>query len=87
MLTIHKLELCDLDNRVDMPQGAVILSAQEQRGAICVWYLCDPSQPPTTRRIRVSGTGWDLHSPPGRFIGTVQTDGGNLVWHIFEVLP
>jgi hypothetical protein len=33
-------------------------------------------------------TGATVHEPatPSRYIGTVMTDGGSLVWHVYEVL-
>jgi hypothetical protein len=68
-----------------MPRGSEILSVQEQKGLICVWALADIDAPFEKRLIRIYGTGHPIEGEPGEFIATVQTDGGNLMRHIFEV--
>ena len=70
---------------IEIPLGAKILSVQAQRGALCLWALVDPDPGAVTRAhpIRVYGTGHPCDEDPRNFIGTVQTNEGALVWHVF----
>lgn len=67
-----------------MPEGAVILSVQNQRDSLCLWAFCDPSAPLKSKKINIYGTGNPVPENPGRYIGTVQMDDGFLVWHVFQ---
>lgn len=67
---------------IDMPIGAQILCVQTQDGFLCLWALINPSAPKESRRFEVYGTGWEMTSPPGKYIGTVQE--GPYVLHVFE---
>lgn len=84
-MTVYKYPLV-LDDRqtVMMPEGARLLSVQLQGGKICLWAIVDPSSRPQARCIRIAGTGHPIEDGLA-FIGTVQTVGGVLVWHVFEV--
>lgn len=68
---------------VAMPKGARVLSAQEQRGQLCLWAMVDPDQKCEARLFAIHGTGNGLPDDPGEFIAAVQQ--GSLVWHIFEI--
>jgi hypothetical protein len=86
MKRIFKFPLAIIDiQSIDMPEGAEILSVQNQNGAVCAWALCDPIAPLVGCEIRIVGTGNPTPDNPGKFLGTVQTYDGSLVWHIFEV--
>jgi hypothetical protein len=81
--TIHKyrLELTD-DQTIFLPEGAEILSVQDQRGVLTLWASVDITMPPVARYITICGTGHPL--PDYReHIQTVQQD--DFVWHVFEV--
>jgi hypothetical protein len=86
MLTIHKqvLEVTDRQD-VRLPWNARVLSVQVQQGLLCVWYLCDDeivTKEPIT--FYVIGTGHRAdHVSQCTFLGTVQLDGGRLVFHVF----
>jgi hypothetical protein len=86
MMTIWKFPLTTTDEQVvQMPRNAVILSAQVQGQDICLWAMVNPESPKEGRHIRIVGTGHPF--PEGRyckFIGTVQLEGGSLVFHVFE---
>ena len=72
---------------VRMPQGAKLLSAQTQNGQIQLWALVDPTYTERVNRmIAIRGTGHDVEMALSvdKFIGTVQTSGGALVWHLFD---
>lgn len=71
---------------VEMPKGASILSAQEQRGAVNLWAHVDPAAGLETRSILMIGTGQEIDAGVlGPYIGTVQVNQGDLVLHLFEV--
>ena len=67
-----------------MPEGASILSIQEQHGRITLWAKCPPGDSVEHRHFFIAGTGWDLPDGVLIFLETVQIEG--LVWHIFEDL-
>lgn len=83
-LTIWKviLEPADVQD-IEVPEGAELLTAREQHEQLCVWFKCDPSKPPSKRRLAICGTG---HPAPegARYVGTGLLDGGQLVFHVFE---
>ena len=73
--------------KIDLPLGAEILSVQVQRGEPCIWALCDTEAKKELRSFVWVGTG---HAYPSRFyqglafVGTIQLEGGSLVFHLFE---
>lgn len=85
MKAIYKYPLTIADTQaVDMPIGAEALSVQLQ-GSICLWARVETSLPSALRTVRMYGTGHDCSDLPAtsQFIGTVQLNGGNLVFHVF----
>lgn len=86
MLTIHKYELDAPNNVVQMPCGAQVLTVQMQRRTPCLWAKVDPAQPTETRRFAIYGTGHEVPDDPRMlYLGTVQMEGGALVFHVFEL--
>lgn len=88
-LRIYKYEIPITDEvKVQMPEGAIILSIQHQHGYIFAWALVNPDALTVERTFRIYGTGHPIQSDMGglKFLATVQTHQGNLVWHIFEKL-
>lgn len=87
MLTIWKFPLKLVGRQiVVMPSGAKILSVQTQEDAVCLWVMCNPDAPKSHKVIDIHGTGHRIPAETERiFIGTVQTENGSLVWHIFEI--
>lgn len=74
-------------NEVKMPRNSEILSVQMQKDTLCLWALVNHLEPNyDVRTIRICGTGHSFDHEPYVFIGTAQMDGGNLIWHVFEVL-
>lgn len=87
MMVVWKYRLPEVDAFVvEMPEGATVLSVQEQAGqGPQMWALCDPDNRKTSRRFFVLGTGHlSGVRKLGRFIGTFQLGGGDLVFHLFE---
>jgi hypothetical protein len=69
---------------VPMPSGSAVLSMQLQNDKPVMWALVDDAAPRVNRRFVVYGTGHPVRSGLGRFIGTFQSLGGRLVFHLFE---
>jgi hypothetical protein len=87
MRTIHKYELFP-ETVLDIPRGATVLSVQVQREKPYLWAEVDTSNELTKRKFIGVGTGHTIPSEARlSFIGTVQLEGGALVFHIYEVLP
>ena len=83
---IWKTVLSAVDEQcIRLPEGAMVLTAQVQRGDICLWFLCNPDRQSIPRRIFIVGTGNLMpYDVPARYIGTVQLEAGALVFHVFE---
>lgn len=87
MKTIWKFQLAITDAQcIDMPEGAEILTAQFQSGALCLWALVDSLNQKRPRTIEIFGTGNPISEFIGtrRFIATAQMPNLPLVWHLFE---
>jgi hypothetical protein len=83
--TIHKYTIEAMgEQHIEMPEGAHILCAQMQHGVPQLWAIVDPSMPSRRRDIRVYGTGHPVEDGEHRYLGTLQTHGGALVFHVFE---
>lgn len=75
-----------------MPASARVLSVAGERNPgemgelnLDVWALVAPSDTNVVKReFRIVGTGHPVPTDCGRFIGTVLTHRGALVWHVFE---
>jgi hypothetical protein len=72
------------DTVLDLPQDAEVLTVQWQHEHPCLWVLVDPTAPTERRVFRIVGTGHPI-SGDVRYVGTVQLDGGALIFHVFEV--
>lgn len=90
-MKIHKetLRIKDVQN-LDLPDGAQIISVQEQYGILTLWYSFDDEKYDETGRtetvvIHIIGTGNPFEAGQRRHLGTVIMPNG-LVWHIFEAL-
>ena len=66
-----------------MPEGAALLAIYEQHGTLCLWALVEPDAAQEIRRIQIVGTGL-IYEGGGDYIGTAFTQGGSLVWHVFD---
>jgi len=88
---IYKHKLVKGSNKVDLPQGAEILSIGFQGQDLVLWYKFDEilGSPKETRYLNVIFTGefFDEADPEERkFIGTAQNGdmGAGIVVHVFE---
>lgn len=72
---------------IDMPVGARIVSAANQRERLMIYAVVTPSAVTEVRRILVALTGSPLEDHADRlpFIGTVLFDGGSFIVHLFDL--
>jgi hypothetical protein len=89
MNAVYKYELAiGVVNLVSMPEGAEVLSVQEQQENVVLYALVSAE---TTRlRVRkflVAMTGQVIDEGLSReqFIGTAMLQGGQFVVHVFEI--
>lgn len=84
MITIFKYELKITDEqRIDIPEGAKILSVQMQRDTPCLWAMVNTKNKLERRKIAIIGTGNPCWCPDWDFIGTIQER--VFVWHVFAI--
>lgn len=85
MQTIWKFPINVTDEQqINVPKGARFLTAQFQHGNLCLWAQVDDSAFTERRTIRVIGTGHPIPDAASlQYIASVQTMGGNLVFHVF----
>jgi len=74
--------------KLKLPYGSEILTVQEQNGVLCLWALVDDEVSESefkTYTLRMVGTDHPIEYDNSRYINTVQTAGGKLVWHFFDI--
>ena len=69
---------------IEMPRGAEIIHIDTQSDVPSLWALVDPEAGKEGRRFRIFGTGHPIDSSTLSYLGTFQTNGGQLVFHVFE---
>ena len=72
---------------LNLPEGAKILTVQEQHGDAHIWALVNPDNPTETRNFRLAGTGHPIKESPDTldYIGTFQLAGDSFIGHVFEM--
>ncbi len=90
-MTIWKIMLkIEDEQEITVPQGAEFLHCNTQfddhtqRDFPCVWFRCDPKNPPIKRKIYIHGTGHEMDPKARVYIGTFMLSGGRLVFHVFH---
>lgn len=95
-MIIGKYKLTVTDRQVlEIPAPATILSVIEQHGDVVLYALLNEKAPTVTKVIDIYGTGnripferstyeGEPQTEPGKFIGTVSTANGSLIWHVFD---
>ena len=85
-MKIWKYELKILDTqKLKMPSGAKPLSVQWQFNKLCLWMLVNEHNITEDRVVAIYGTGHPLPMTIGDYVGTFQTEGGSLVFHVFII--
>lgn len=75
--------------RISMIKNARILSVQVQKGSLQIWALVDVNETDEeTREFSVVTTGEQFNpfNEDYVYIGTFQTENGNFVGHLFEIV-
>ncbi|HEY0702175.1 MAG TPA: hypothetical protein VGD60_05350 [Candidatus Acidoferrales bacterium] len=89
MKTIWKFPLVGVSAQIDMPEAAIVVNVDEQRGVPTLWALVDTERQRTARTFRIFGTGHpiDPHEANGLdYLGTLKLHAGELILHVFELL-
>jgi len=82
----YQLETEDVQT-IEMPHGAEILTIETQNRKPCIWALVDTNAIITTRTFEIFGTGHTVPDNVNRkYVGTYQFQGGELVFHCFELI-
>ena len=84
MKIIHKYQLLNETHSINVPEGAEILSVQTQNNVPCIWMLLNPKEAKFEIRTFVMRITGSTFNQEGKYVGTVQLDGGSSVMHIFE---
>lgn len=90
MKTIYKYGIHHLREEQDIrvTKGFNPLHVGAQHNVICIWGEVDDDEDEFEHRsIFIVGTGNPLPNEPVRYLGTVQTMGGELIWHIYIDAP
>jgi hypothetical protein len=74
------LDLTPWPQRLEVPQGARLLHAELQAGALAMWWLCDPTAEHEQRVFVVAATGQQL-TPDWHYACSWVAPG--YVWHAF----
>ena len=82
MRSIWKFKIGAIDDIVEMPVGATILSAAVQGQEVYIWAIVDVNAPTAKRIIRMFTTGSYIQTDGLEFVGTVFVDW--LVFHVFD---
>jgi hypothetical protein len=86
--TVFKYGLDIADEQVlQLPAGARILYVGQQplqKAPLQLWAHIDKRASLVSRKIVMYGTGHPMPAEPGKFLGTVLTHGGTMVWHVYD---
>jgi hypothetical protein len=72
--------------RIQMHEGANVLSVQNQNGTLVLWAVVDITAPKVEYEFYVAMTGALLPNEKLLYHGTAQSQHGSFVLHVFEIL-
>jgi hypothetical protein len=73
-----------LNDKIEMPEGAQILSVQVQQNIPVLWAMVDPEAPKRDYYFDILPTGVVTNHKKLDYIGTIQTHGGSIILHVFS---
>lgn len=74
----------DYKQIVRMPAGAQVLHVGEQQGDLFIWAIVDDEEKATHNlSVMIIGTGNKCDVNQYKHLGTVITQAGMYVWHVF----
>lgn len=80
----YTLEITDYQE-IKMPFDAKIISVENQNDNVVIYVEVDADiKTSIPRAFEIIGTGNSYYDKPRNFLGTVVTNNGRLVWHVFE---
>lgn len=68
--------------KIELARGGKPLAVQMQNGQLMLWAEIDNKAVCTLRTVTIVGTGQPIYDY-GDYIGTVQTHGGQYIWHVY----
>ena len=73
---------------IDLPYNARIFTVRMQGNTPCIWAMVDTKEETEERIFIIYGTGWEVKEENDDlvYIDTYLEQGGNCVWHLFEVI-
>jgi hypothetical protein len=78
-------------NPLILPITSKPIAVQEQKGNVNLWVIENSEEPRLGAdeffRVSAFGTGQIIPEQAGDYVKTIQTDNGDLVWHIFMKHP
>jgi len=95
MKTVWKFPIPIQDEviEVPMPKDAEIVYVACQKEVVCLWALVETEAEKEVRKFRIYGTGHEIRPNVGTgyntydtYVGTAIQFGGDLIWHVFEVI-
>lgn len=86
MRTVHKYPLAaGVEQPVEMPQGAEILTVAFQGDNLVLWAKVDTDSPLRQRTFAVYGTGHPIPQKAMEYIGTAHLVSLGFYFHVFEI--
>ena len=85
-MEIWKQEIEIGTSSYSLPEGARILTVDEQFGKVCIWFECEPSSPIVERTIKAHLTGQPITGNNIEYLGTALLLSGSFVVHVYEYL-
>lgn len=84
---VYKYEIPAEDTfTMGLPAGSQVLTIQMQHGKPYIWVLLNDQDEWEERRFRLAGTGHIIDEENLDYVGTFQMHGGNLGFHLFEII-
>lgn len=85
MKTIYKYPIEIQDRQVlTLPKGSEILTVKMQKDYIFLWALVENTEETEDFEILIYGTGHPIEDVQIKYISTIQSQIGSLVFHIFR---
>ena len=72
------------EQRIQIQQGAELLTVYMGHDYPCIWARVDTDAPTVIRRFLVRGDGQASPGLETAYVGTFQVAGGRLVFHVFD---
>lgn len=84
---MRKIYKYEIEQTIEMPVGAEILTIQLQHDIPNLWAVVDTEiEEKETRNFAIVGTGHAMEDGDMKYIGTFQLFDGGFVGHVFEKL-